>query len=47
LRTSRRIALTNADLDCKFVKYELYEGTRKIKERNEDTEIEFDPNSEE
>jgi putative N6-adenine-specific DNA methylase len=32
LRTSRRIALKNADLDCKFVKYDLYEGTRKFKE---------------
>jgi len=32
LRTSKRIELKNADLDCKFVKYELYEGTRKIKE---------------
>ena len=29
LRTSKRIELKNADLDCKFVKYELYEGTRK------------------
>ena len=31
LRTSKRIALKNGDLDCKFVKYELYEGSRKIK----------------
>lgn len=31
LRTSRRIALKNGDLDCKFVKYELYEGSRKLK----------------
>lgn len=29
LRTSKRIALKNGDLDCKFVKYELYEGSRK------------------
>ena len=29
LMTSKRIELKNADLDCKFVKYELYEGTRK------------------
>ncbi|MDP6921736.1 MAG: THUMP domain-containing protein [Lutibacter sp.] len=29
LRTSKRIALKNADLDCKFVKYEMYEGSRK------------------
>lgn len=31
LRTSKRIALKNADLDCKFVKYELYEGSKKDK----------------
>ena len=29
LRTSKRIDLKNADLDCKFVKYEIYEGSRK------------------
>ena len=23
----------NGDLDCKFVRYDLYEGSRKIKER--------------
>jgi putative N6-adenine-specific DNA methylase len=38
LRTSRRIALKNADLDCKFVKYDLYEGTRKFKEPKITTE---------
>lgn len=31
LRTSKRIALKNGDLDCKFVKYEMYEGSRKEK----------------
>ena len=31
LKTSRRIALKNGDLDCKFVKYEIYEGSRKAK----------------
>lgn len=31
LRTSKRIALKNADLNCKFVKYEIYEGSRKEK----------------
>jgi putative N6-adenine-specific DNA methylase len=35
LRTSKRIALKNGDLNCKFVKYELYEGTRKFKEPKE------------
>ena len=32
LRTSKRIALKNGDLDCKYVKYELYEGSKKMKE---------------
>ena len=36
LRTSKRIALKNGDLNCKFVKYELYEGSRKIKSREEE-----------
>ena len=31
LKTSRRIAIKNGDLDCKFVKYELYEGSKKAK----------------
>ncbi|PQJ19918.1 class I SAM-dependent RNA methyltransferase [Tenacibaculum sp. SG-28] len=34
LRTSRRIPLKNGDLDCRFVKYELYEGSKKIKNQN-------------
>ena len=34
LRTSKRIALKNGDLDCRFVKYELYEGSRKLKKQN-------------
>ncbi|TVZ54892.1 putative N6-adenine-specific DNA methylase [Lutibacter sp. Hel_I_33_5] len=33
LRTSKRIPLKNADLECRFVKYELYEGSKKVKER--------------
>jgi len=33
LRTSRRIAIKNSDLDCKFVKYELYEGSKKAKKQ--------------
>ncbi len=32
LRTSKRIPLKNGDLDCRFVRYDMYEGTRKIKE---------------
>lgn len=31
LRTSKRIALKNADLDCKFVRYDMYEGSKKQK----------------
>ncbi len=31
LRTSRRIPLKNADLDCRFVRYDMYEGSRKTK----------------
>lgn len=38
LRTSKRITLKNASLDCKFVKYDLYEGTRKLK-KLDDSEI--------
>ena len=38
LRTSKRITLKNGDLNCKFVKYELYEGSRKFKERSESIE---------
>jgi len=34
--------LKNADLDCKFVKYELYEGTRKFKEPKLDSDSEID-----
>ena len=43
LRTSKRIALKNGDLNCKFVKYELYEGTRKFKPQKgiSDTETEI------
>ena len=29
LRTSKRIPIKNADLDCRLVKYELYEGSKK------------------
>jgi len=31
LRTSKRIPLKNGDLDCRFVRYDMYEGTRKIR----------------
>jgi len=29
LRTSKRIPLKNGDLDCRFVRYDIYEGSRK------------------
>lgn len=31
LRTSRRIPLKNADLDCRFVRYDMYKGSKKEK----------------
>lgn len=31
LRTSKRIDIKNGDLDCKFVRYDMYEGSRKAK----------------
>ena len=35
LRTSRRIAMKNGDLDCKFVRYDIYEGSKKAKKQVE------------
>ncbi len=34
LKTSRRIAIKNSDLDCKFVKYEIYAGSKKAKKND-------------
>jgi len=31
LRTSRKMTLFNGKLECKFVKYEMYEGSKKQK----------------
>ncbi|CAM1341009.1 THUMP domain-containing class I SAM-dependent RNA methyltransferase [Tenacibaculum amylolyticum] len=31
LRTSKRLPIKNGDLDCRFVRYELYEGSKKLK----------------
>ena len=31
LRTSKRIHMKNGDLDCRFVRYDMYEGSRKAK----------------
>ena len=37
LRTSRKIALKNGDLDCRFVRYDMYEGSKKAKKNNYDS----------
>lgn len=37
LRTSKRIPLKNADLDCRFVRYDMYEGSKKAKKRAPET----------
>jgi putative N6-adenine-specific DNA methylase len=40
LKTSRRINIRNAALDCKFVRYDLYAGTRKVKgQQNENQAV--------
>jgi putative N6-adenine-specific DNA methylase len=31
LRTSRRIPMKNGDLDCLFVRYDMYAGSKKTK----------------
>ena len=31
LRTSKKISLKNSNLDCKFVRYDMYEGSKKAK----------------
>lgn len=41
LKTSRRIPMKNGDLDCRFVRYDMYEGSRKAK-KQEDTEEPID-----
>ncbi|MBS9774814.1 MAG: class I SAM-dependent RNA methyltransferase [Tenacibaculum sp.] len=40
LRTSKRIPIKNADLDCRFVKYELYEGSKKANKQPKFTDEE-------
>ena len=35
LRTSKKVKLFNGNLECRFVKYEMYSGTRKIKDKRE------------
>ena len=34
LRTSKKIQLYNGALECRFVKYEMYQGTKKVKKDN-------------
>lgn len=38
LRTSRKIKLYNGKLECRFVKYEMYSGSRKSKYHNKENE---------
>ena len=35
LRTSKRIPLKNGDLDCRLVRYDMYEGSRRIKKEDD------------
>ena len=37
LRTSRKIPVYNGKLDCRFVKYEMYEGSKKAKKQVKDS----------
>ncbi len=34
LKTSKRVPIKNGDLDCRFVKYELYEGSKRTKKED-------------
>jgi len=48
LRTSKRIPLKNGDLDCRFVRYDMYAGSRKAKKQIETTpEAEIETKTEE
>ena len=38
LKTSRRIPLKNGDLDCRFVRYDMYSGSRKASKNNSEEE---------
>lgn len=40
LRSSRKITLFNGKLECKFLKYEMYDGSKKQKAAAEDAEFE-------
>ncbi|WP_456377201.1 THUMP domain-containing class I SAM-dependent RNA methyltransferase [Lutibacter sp.] len=40
LRTSRKIPVKNGDLDCKFVRYDMYAGSKKAKKNLPKEEIE-------
>lgn len=46
LRASKRITLFNGKLECKFLEYELYEGTRKTAESQSQTLSENHPTTE-
>lgn len=36
LKTSRRIPVFNGQLECRFVKYEMYQGTKKVKSQDDE-----------
>ncbi|MFB9271951.1 MULTISPECIES: THUMP domain-containing class I SAM-dependent RNA methyltransferase [Flavobacteriaceae] len=42
LRTSKRIPLKNGDLDCVYVRYDIYEGSRKAKKLKKNNETDAD-----
>ncbi|MBL4747036.1 MAG: class I SAM-dependent RNA methyltransferase [Flavobacteriaceae bacterium] len=44
LKTSRRIPLKNGDLDCRFVRYDMYEGSRKAKKNPHMRDLSQDEN---
>ena len=46
LRTSRRIPLKNGDLDCVYVRYDIYEGSRKAKKLKSNNEADTETDSE-
>lgn len=46
LRTSKRIPLKNGDLDCVYVRYDIYEGSRKAKKLQNNNEQENESDSE-
>ncbi|MEX1381941.1 class I SAM-dependent RNA methyltransferase [Lutibacter sp.] len=46
LRTSKRIPLKNGDLDCVYVRYDIYEGSRKAKKLKNNNEADPETDTE-